>query len=75
MLRFVMSYDPTFFMKYTLIVPSYRGLFHQNDDEFGINLEINIHNCISDIRVIMKHAHIIKYHVIEIYIIVILVLL
>jgi hypothetical protein len=42
-LRCMVSLDPRFFDKNTLIVQSYRGLFHPDDSEFHKNIRISVH--------------------------------
>ncbi|KAJ1414915.1 Alpha/Beta hydrolase protein [Ochromonadaceae sp. CCMP2298] len=60
-LQWVLTFDPDFFSKFTLIAQSYRGLFHPDDAEFSAGCEITIDNCVEDVREVMTHAGIAKY--------------
>lgn len=64
MLKNVVKFQETFFDEYTLIVPSYRGLFEPDDTNFTKNIDITIDNCGDDIKATMSHAKIAQYHAI-----------
>ena len=56
LLRCILGIDPTFFDNNTLIVQSYRGLFHPDDKEYNKDIKINVLNCTEDMKTIMTHA-------------------
>lgn len=65
-LRFLISYKSNFFEEFTLLVPSYRGLF-DIDDMNTVNIDkiknkqdvnISIDLCVNDMNEILKHANI-----------------
>jgi pimeloyl-ACP methyl ester carboxylesterase len=64
LLKNVVKFHATFFDDYTLIVPSYRGLFEPDDTNFPKTIDITIDNCGDDIKATMAHAKVDKYHAI-----------
>lgn len=60
-LRCMVNLDPRFFDKNTLIVQSYRGLFHPDDSEFHKDIRISVHSCVEDMKTIMNHARLTHY--------------
>lgn len=63
-LQFMLKLVPNLFTNITLIVPSYRGLFEYDEKEMHKKIEITIDNCVSDIKDVMAHAKVKKYHTI-----------
>lgn len=58
-LRHLLTEQPQFFEEFTLIAPSYRGLFEPDDSQFHHqNVQITIDNCVVDVLDVMKHAKI-----------------
>lgn len=62
--KILLSVHPKFFEKYTLIAPSFRGLFREREDvdDRGIsNYEVSIAILADDVKVIMNHAGVNKF--------------
>lgn len=54
--RFLLPLYPTLFHEITLLVPDYRGLFVDNDEDFAKKVEITVELCLQDIQDILKHS-------------------
>lgn len=54
-IRFIVSYLPDIFDRFTLLVPSYRGLFQSDEVLKAAPVVITIERCVEDIHDVMKY--------------------